>query len=195
MRDIWYLATIMKNILLNIVLLSLITACIACNKISEDIQQDIIVTDTFDFEIPAIDTNSKVATIAQIQSALNFENELSKNMNKFTVANIKGTKLKSLNLGLLTADGKMDTVNNFGNLETVRFRISANGSIKEMANANITSSGRIGSVDLTPTISPDSLQPFLLSSKTYNVIVRIKKATTAKMRVRAFAKYTITLAR
>lgn len=187
--------TIMKNILLNIVLLSLITACIACNKISEDIQQDIIVTDTFDFEIPAIDTNTKVATIPQIQSALNFENELSKNMNKFTVANIKVTKLKSLNLGLLTADGKMDTVNNFGNLETIRFRIAANGSIKEIANTSISSSGLIGTVALTPSISPDSLQSFLLSSKTYNVIIRIKKATTAKMRVRAFAKYTITLAR
>lgn len=187
--------TIMKNILLNIVLLFLIIAWGACNKISEDIQQDIIVNDTVEFDIPAIETTIRSATIPQIQSTLNLEKELDININNFTVANVKATRLTGLSLDLVITDGKIDSANNFGNLENLRFRIAANGGIKEMANTSITSSGVISAVALVPNISPDSLRSFLLSPKTYNVIVRIKKATTAKMRVKATARYTITLAR
>ena len=185
----------MKNRFLNIALLFLILACAACNKIEENIQQDILITDTFDFEIPVIDTTVKVATIPGIKSNLDLENELSKSSNNFTMANLKATKITSLNVGLLTRDGKMDSVNNFGQLESVRFRIAANGVIKQMASASIASSGNVGAIPFVLSIPADSLKSFLTSPRTYNLVVRIKKATTAVIRARATASYTITLAK
>lgn|GEM_PF-1306773 len=197
MRDIYYLAIIMKNRTLNIALLSLIITFTSCNKITESIQQDIIIKDTVYFDIPVLSSTSTLTTIPEISSKLNLENEIRNSINNFTISNVKATKITSLNLALgLIGKDSIDAKNHFGNLETLRFRIAANGNFGNLASTTISSSVINGAIALTPSIAPDSLMSFLTNpSKTYNVIVKAKAITTTTMKVRAAATYTITLSK
>lgn len=193
----------MKNRLLNIALLSLIIACISCNKITESIQQDVIINDTIYFDIPVLNSTTTSITISGISSEINFENEIKNSMNNFTINDVKTTRLTSLNLalGLIVVDKEtnekgIDPENNFGNLETLQFGIAANEKTGKLSSATISSGGTSGSLTLPPTIDPENLKPFLINpSKTYNIIVKAKKITTTPMKVQAAAKYTITLSR
>lgn len=197
LRDIYYLAIIMKNRTLNIALLSLIITFTSCNKITESIQQDIIIKDTVYFDIPVLSSTSTLTTIPEISSKLNLENEIRNSINNFTISNVKATKITSLNLALgLIGKDSIDAKNHFGNLETLRFRIAANGNFGNLASTTISSSVINGAIALTPSIAPDSLMSFLTNpSKTYNVIVKAKAITTTTMKVRAAATYTITLSK
>jgi hypothetical protein len=197
LTDIYYLAIIMRNRTLNIALLSLIVTFASCNKITESVQQDIIVNDTVYFDIPALTSTTTLTTISGISSNLNLESEIKNSVNDFTLSSVKATKITSLNLALgLIGNDSIDVSNNFGNLETLRFRISANDRFANLSNTTITSSAKSGSMALTPTIAPDSLISFLINpSKTYNVIVKAKTITTTTMKVRAAATYTITVSK
>ena len=187
----------MKNRTLNIALLSLIITFTSCNKITESIQQDIIIKDTVYFDIPVLSSTSTLTTIPEISSKLNLENEIRNSINNFTISNVKATKITSLNLALgLIGKDSIDAKNHFGNLETLRFRIAANGNFGNLASTTISSSVINGAIALTPSIAPDSLMSFLTNpSKTYNVIVKAKAITTTTMKVRAAATYTITLSK
>ncbi|MNE34381.1 hypothetical protein D3C80_1281010 [compost metagenome] len=192
----------MKNTALNIVLFSIVITCISCSKISENIQQDIVVNDTVFFNIPVLNSITSTTPISGIPFTLNLEEEVKSGLNKYTIDQIRSTKLRSMNLSLAfigkDTSGKdsIDTKNNFGNLESVKFRISANGSFANLANTTITSSGTVGALALTPVIVPDSLRTFLTNpAKTYEVLVKAKTVTTLPMRVRATSTYTITLAK
>jgi hypothetical protein len=191
---------LIKNRRLNIALLSLIFAFTSCKKMSENIQQDIIVNDTTSFEIPVLSNINSPATIAGITSNLNLEEQLRNTPNNFTIENITAVKIKSLALLLdsIKIDLKniIDTNNNFGNLETLRFRIAAGGNIRSVASAGITSNSISGSLSLTPDILPDTLKPFIIQpSRTYNIVVKAKTVTTTIMKVKARAVYTITLSK
>lgn len=187
----------MKNRTLNIALLSLIIACSSCNKITESIQQDIIVNDTVEFNIPTLNSITNLTTISGIPSKLNLEEQIKNNMNNFTVDNVKSVKLTTLNMALgLIAKDSIDINNNFGNLETIRFRISNNSKTNNIANTSIASGSKNGFISLTPTVIPDTLKSFLVNPvKTYEVIVKAKTVTSNAMRVRAAASYTVTLSR
>ncbi|SMC95718.1 hypothetical protein [Pedobacter nyackensis] len=190
----------MKNSRLNIALLSLIFAFTSCKKISESIQQDIIVNDTTSFEIPVLSNINSPATIAGIPSHLNLEEQLRNTPNNFTIEHITAVKMKSLALLLdsIKIDLKniIDTNNNFGNLETIRFRIATGGNVSNIANASVTSSSISGSLSLTPDILPDTLKSFIIQpSRTYNIVVKAKTATATPMKVKARAVYTITLSK
>ena len=187
----------MKKRTLNIVLISLIAVCCACNKITENIEQDVIVYDTVKFEIPILSSTTNTVTTSEIPSTLDLEKQLNNNLNNFSIGNIKSTKVSRLSLILepLVKDS-IDARNNFGNLEIVRFRIATNGSFGNLADTIISSTGRIGSLTLTPNNIPDSLMSFLSgASKNYSVLVKAKVATTAVMKVKAAATYTITLSK
>ncbi len=196
MTDIHYLASIMKNRLLNIALLYLIIAFTSCNKITESIQQDIIVNDTVYFEIPTLDSGGSAPAEVKKQT-LRLEEEIKKSLNNFTPENIKATNIKSLFLALLPIEkDSIDAKNNFGNLGTIKFNIAANGNISNIANTSITSSSVIDFLSLTPGIQPETLKPILINpSKTYDIIVKAKAPTTTPMIVAALATYTITLSK
>lgn len=167
---------------------------------SENIQQDVIVNDTTSFEIPVLSNINSPATIAGIPSNLNLEEQLGNTPNNFTIDNITAVKINSLTLLLdpIKNDLKdsIDVKNNFGNLETVRFRIAAGGNISNLANASISSSSISSSMSLTLDIIPDTLKSFIIQpSRTYNIIVKAKTATTTPMKVKAKANYTITLSK
>lgn len=192
----------MKNTALNIVLFSIVITCISCSKISENIQQDIVVNDTVFFDIPVLNSITSTTPISGIPFTLNLEEEVKSGLNKYTIDQIKSTKLRSMDMSLAfigkDTSGKdsIDTKNNFGNLESVKFRIFANGSFANLANTTITSSGTVGALALTPVIVPDSLRTFLTNpTKTYEVLIKSKTVTTLPMRVRATSTYTITLAK
>lgn len=185
----------MKNRILNIALLSLIVVCISCNKITESIQQDIIVNDTVEFDIPVLSSTTTLTTISKIKSNLKLEDQLSNSINNFTAADIKYTKITSLNLDLDYVDS-IPSLNNLGNLETIRFRIAGNSSINNLANASIPSSSKSASLSLTPTIIPDTLKSFLINPEmTYEIIIKAKTVTTLPMKVKASATYTITVSK
>ena len=159
----------MKNTTLNIVLFSIVITCISCSKISENIQQDIVVNDTVYFDIPVLNSITSTTPISGIPFTLNLEEEVKSGLNKYTIDQIKSTKLRSMDMSLAfigkdtLGKDSIDTKNNFGNLESVKFRIYTNGSFANLANTTITSSGTIGALALTPIIVPDSLRTSLIN--------------------------------
>ncbi|WEK21236.1 MAG: hypothetical protein P0Y49_08785 [Candidatus Pedobacter colombiensis] len=187
----------MKNKTLYIALLSFVILYTSCSKISENIREDIFVNDTVYFNIPVLSDSTASATISGITSNLNLAEEIKKSANSFTIANIKTTKITSLNLDLGTiSKDSIDTKNNFANLGTLKFGFSTNGTITNIANITIPSTATISHLTLSPSIPPESLTPILTApSPTYNVIVKAKAPTTTLMRVRAAAAYTITLSK
>lgn len=188
---------IMKNITLNIALFSLLVAYASCNKITETIEQDIIVHDTVDFQIPILSSTSNSTIVSGIPLTLNLEEEVKSGLNKFSVNQIKSTKLKSLHMGLgLIGKDSIDTKNNFSNLESIKFRITAAGSLANLANSANPLGGSSGAIALNPVIVPDSLKTFLLNpAKTYEVTFKAKKVTTTPLSFRVASTYIITLAK
>lgn len=188
----------MKNSRLNIALLCLIIIYTSCNKITESIQQDIIVRDTVYFDIPVLSSITGMTTISEISSTFNLEKQIKENINNFSIDQVQATKLKSLNIFLYPVinTDSIDVKNNFGNLENVKFRISTGGNINDVANTSITSNSVIQAAALTPTIEPEALKPFLIQpSKTYSVIVKAKTVTNTTLQVAAIATYTVTLSK
>lgn len=187
----------MKNRTLNIALFSLLIAITSCNKISEEIQQDIVINDTVYFEVPILSTDNSSAVIPSIPLSFDLEEQVKNSVNSFTLDQVKGTKIKDLNLALgVDKEGAVDTINNFSNLASVKFKITAPGSFGNLANSATPMGGTIGTATLTPVIIPDSLKTFLLNpARTYEVTVKARKATTTPMAVRAAATYIITLAK
>lgn len=187
----------MKNRTLNIVLFSLMTGSTSCNKISEDIQQDIVIVDTVYFDVPILSTDSSSAVIPGIKLSFDLEKEVKNNVNSFTLDQIKGTKIKELNLALgLISEDSIDVKNNFSNLASAKFRITASRSFANLANSVNPMGGTTGSVALSPVIIPDSLKTFLLNpARTYEVTVKARKATTTPLAVRAAATYILTLSK
>lgn len=188
----------MKNRTLNIALFSLMIASTSCNKISEDIQQDIVINDTVYFDVPILSTDSSSVVIPGIKLSFDLEEQVKNNINNFTLDQIKGTKIKDLNLALKTInEDSIDVKNNFSNLVSIKFKITAPPrSFANLANSANPMGGTAGNVALTPVIIPDSLKTFLLNpARTYEVTVKARKATTTPLAVRAAATYTITLAK
>lgn len=187
----------MKNRTLNIALFSLVAVCTSCNKVTESIQQDVIVYDTVKFDIPILSSITSTTTTAEIPSGINLQKELDKSTNNFGINNITAVKIKSLNLTLQPiVKDSIDVKNNFGNLEIVRFRIANNGAFGNLAGTNISSSSLSRALNLTVNNIPDSLKSFLTGTvKNYSVMVKAKVATTAVMKVTAAATYTITLSK
>lgn len=187
----------MKNRLSNIALLSFFIAFTSCNKISESIQQDLVLRDTIDFTIPVLSLSPTSVIIDPISSNLNLQEQLKNNINSFNINEIRNTNIKTLNLKIDTIKGGIiDTANNFGKLESIKFRIKSNGNAKEMASINIPSRSAIGDLALTPVIMPDTLKPILIGSPiTYSAVIKAKAATKIPMVVRAIATYTVTLSK
>ncbi|SDJ55825.1 hypothetical protein SAMN04487898_103251 [Pedobacter sp. ok626] len=192
----------MKSKIIYIVLLSFVIVYTSCSKITEDIQEDIFIKDTVSFEIPVLTDLTSSPAITEIKSTLNLEEQVKKSANNFTIENIKTTKITSLNLILApiilnpTKDSLgIDPNNNFGNLETLKFGISAGGNTGNIANVIIPQTSKTSNLSLTPSILPEELKPFLINSPNYNVIVKAKKITTTPMKVAIAATYTITLSK
>lgn len=187
----------MKSKTLYIALLAFAIVYTSCSKITEDIQEDIFVNDTLFFDIPILTDLTTSTTISGIVSEVNLDEQIKKSLNNFTATNIKTTKITSLNLflGRIPKDS-IDTKNNFGNLETIKFGTSPGGNVGNLASLTIPSTSTISNLALPPTILPDDLKSFLTNPlKTYNVVVKAKKVTTTPLKVLAIASYTITLSK
>ncbi|MNK02949.1 hypothetical protein D3C87_207800 [compost metagenome] len=190
----------MKSKIIYIALLSFVIVYTSCSKITEDIQEDIFIKDTVSFEIPVLADLTSSPVITEIKSTLNLEEQIKKSANNFTIENIKATKITGLNLILApmiispTKDS-IDAGNNFGNLETLKFRISSGGNTGNVADVTIPQTSIISRLSLTPGILPEELKPFLTNAPKYNVIVKAKKITTTTMKVTVAATYTITLSK
>lgn len=183
--------------LFKVLLLLAIAYGTSCNKISESIQRDVIVTDTVLFDIPVLSSTTTATTIPKISSTINLAEEIHKQVSNFDIANVSSVKLKSLNMDLDTvAKDSVDTRNNFGNLETVRFYIAAGATTEEIANASVSSPAILSILALSPVIPSDVLKPYITNvSSHYNVLVKAKTATTTIMKVKATATYSVTLSK
>lgn len=192
----------MKSKIIYIALVSFVIVYTSCSKITEDIQEDIFIKDTVSFEIPVLADLTSSPAITEIKSTLNLEEQIKKSTNNFTIENIKATKITSLNLILapiILNPAKdslgIDPDNNFGNLETLKFGISAGGNTRNIANVIIPQTSKTSSLSLAPSILPEELKPFLTNAPKYNVIVKAKKITSRPMKVAIAATYTITLSK
>ncbi len=188
----------MKTTALFIILLSLtITCTISCNKISESIQRDVVVTDTVLFDIPVLSSITSTTTIPDISPIVNLSDEIHKQVNNFDVSNVSSVKLKSLDMALgLIPEDSVDAKNNFGNLETIKFQIATGAQQEEIANTAISSPSILGALALSPVVRADVLKSYLTDGAShYNVLVKAKTATTTVMQVRAAITYTVTLAK
>nr|WP_121273034.1 hypothetical protein [Pedobacter schmidteae] len=189
----------MKSKTFYLSLFSILLIYSSCSKISENLEQDIIVYDTVYFDIPVLSSVTATVAIPAVKPTLNLEEQLKNSPNNFTTSNIKATKMTSLNMALGLIGPKKDSIdvnNNFGNLETVKFAFSPDGKTANIANLTIVSTAKSGALGLTPIISPDSLKPYLTDQSTnYYIRVKAKAVTTTVMKVRAAATYTVKLAR
>lgn len=178
-------------------------ACAACNKISEEIQQDIVIVDTVGFEIPVLSTDNSQEIIQNIPLSFNLADQVKNSINNFNITQVKETKLKSMVLGLMPiqrkSNGKIDSTdakNNFNNLASIKFRITTPGNLGNLANSSTPLTGTNNLTPLTPVIVPDSLKTFLINpASKYEVTIKAKTATTTPMFVKFAAIYTITLAK
>lgn len=189
----------MKSKTFYISLFSILLVYSSCSKLSENIEQDIVINDTVYFEIPILSSTTTTVAIPAVKPTLNLEEQLKNNLNNFTMANIKATKMTRLNMALGLVGPNLDSIdvnNNFGNLETVKFAFSPDEKTANLANLTIVSTAKSGALTLTPIISPDSLRPYLTDQSTnYYIRVKAKTVTTTVMKVQAAASYTITLAK
>jgi len=172
----------------------------ACNKISEDVQRDIIIKDSIFFDIPAQSSITDPGTLPEIPSTINIEEQISNQAKGFTAAHIKLIKLNSLNmlLGITEKDrngrDSVDTQNNFGNLETIKWEITNGTETNLVGNASVSSTGVLSTLTIPVSLTPEALLPYLTSNtKKLKVTVKVKKITTKPMKVKAIAIYTVTL--
>ncbi|TKC59239.1 hypothetical protein FBD94_17055 [Pedobacter hiemivivus] len=185
----------MKSKTIYIALFCFVILYTSCSKITENIQEDIFVSDTVAFNIPILADITSTPIISGIVSTLNLEEQLKKSANSYGIENIKATKITSLNLKLDTLP-KLDVNNNFGNLETVNFGIPASGKVANIAVTTIPSTSTIIGLALTPTILPGDFNSFLINpSRTYSMAVKAKKVTTTPLKVKGTLTYTITLSK
>lgn len=187
----------MKSKFLCTALLALILIYTACNKISESLQRDVIVKDSVFFDIPILTSITDPYTISDIKIPLNIEEQISHDVQGFSISNLKSVKIMNLNMSLRPiGKDSIDKANNFGNIETVRFGISNGTTLINIGIANNNSNAVSGSLTLTISILPETLKEYLLNpSATYNLAVKARTSTTAPMKVRAMATYIITLSK
>jgi hypothetical protein len=88
----------------------------------------------------------------------------------------------------------VDTQNNFGNLETIKWEITNGTETNLVGNASVSSTGVLSTLTIPVSITPEALLPYLTSNtKKLKVTVKVKKITTKPMKVKAIAIYTVTL--
>lgn len=191
----------MKNKTLLILAPFLILMYTACNKISESIERDIIIRDTVFFDIPEQASITDPYVLPDIQLSVNIEDQINNQLKGFTAAQIRSIKITALNMFLGTVgkdkDGRdsIDTQNNFGNLETVRWEITTGTETNLIGNTSISSASVLSTLAIPIGITPEALKPFLVNdAKKYRVTVKAKKITTKPMKVMALASYTVKLA-
>lgn len=186
----------MKIKILYIALITLALTYISCNKISETLQRDTVITDTVSFEIPVITNITNEVTIANIESPLNFQEQVNAQVQDLNSGNLRSVKLKSINLDLISDASGVDTANTFGKLQSVKMQISDGIKADSLGSIRIASAAPSTTLALTPVIVPDTLKPHVSESAVrYNVIVRAKKVTTKVMKVKIGAVYTFSLAK
>ncbi len=186
----------MKKNLLFYLLVLLAFTITSCSKVSEDIQRDIVVTDSVFFDIPIITKISDSVTISGLENSTNFEAHLNAPDQGLNLTNLTSVKLKSFNLTLISIEGKVDTLNNFGNLQYVKIQIVDGVRIDSLASVRVPSSAINSSIDLPPVITPETLKTYLIgTTPRFNVIIKAKKATTTLLHVRAISTYSATLSR
>ena len=174
----------------------------ACNKISEEIQRDIVINDTTYFDIPILADTINPVTISDIKTTANLEEEIGKQVKGFILADITSVKLNSLNMivGPILKDtngrDSIDKENNIANFETIKFGIVANGKTGNMGTAAVATKTPASTLTFTVAIVPDTLKPYLTNaSKTYSVTIKAKKKTNLIMKAGAAARYTVTLSK
>lgn len=186
----------MKSKILYIALIVLVLTYVSCSKISESLQRDTVITDSVFFEIPVITNIANEVTIANIESPLNFQEQVNAQIQDLNIGNLSSAKLKSINLDLISAASGVDTANTFGKLQSVKMQIADGIKADSLANVGITSASPGTALALTPVILPETLKPYVSGSVVrYNVIVKAKKITTTAMKVKIEAVYTFTLSK
>jgi hypothetical protein len=186
----------MKSKILYIALPALIFIYTSCSKISESLQRDTVITDTVSFEIPVITNIADPVTISNIESPLNFEEQVNAQVQGLSIANLSSVNLRSIDLGLISAESGVDTANTFGKLQSIKLQIGDGIKTDSLARISIASTGPTSTLTLTPVILPETLKPYLSgSSVRYEVIVKAKKVTTKVMKVKIGAVYRVTLSK
>ncbi|MDR6782459.1 hypothetical protein ABIE26_001053 [Pedobacter africanus] len=192
----------MKNKSLFISLPILVLLYISCNKISENVERDIIFKDSVFFDIPVLSSITDPYTLPDLQSAVSIGDQINNQVKGFTTDHIKQIKITSLNmlLGITEKDkngrDSIDTQNNFGNLETVKWEITNGADTNLVGSASVSSTGVLSTLAIPLSIPPEILKPYLIGdTKKYRVIVKAKKATSKPMKVKTMAIYTVTLAK
>lgn len=192
----------MKNKILFISLPILVLLYTSCNKISENIERDIIFKDSVFFDIPVLGSITDSYTLPDLQSAVNIGDQINNQVKGFTTDHIKQIKITSLNmlLGITEKDkngrDSVDTQNNFGNLETVKWEITKGTEINSVGNVSVSSTGVLSTLAIPLSIPPETLKPYLIGdTKKYRITVKAKKTTNKLMKVKALINYTATLSR
>ncbi|AOM80319.1 hypothetical protein BFS30_26035 [Pedobacter steynii] len=182
---------------------SLLLALSACNKVSESIQRDTIITpDSISFEIPVIpDLNNPNIDIKDLETEVDLAKEIADLQGeRFEPENIVSIRLNSMVIDLMpirSADGKRDSIdakNNFANIGNIRVNVTNGAKTDSLARVTNSSNTLLAKFNLTPIISPDSLRGYVnTANMKYNLVVRANTPTTKTMKAKIAATYILTL--
>ncbi|WP_316820159.1 hypothetical protein [Pedobacter gandavensis] len=191
----------MKANLLLIVAI-LILAFSACNKISEDIQRDLIISpDSIKFSIPPMTVNGDSIVIDNLPTTLvinNFLDSLNRQGGEiYSVNNISEIRLSNFTVDLIP--NKNDTVNNRSNFSSIGL-INANlssGTQKDKL-AEITNNSSLDSfsakLTLKQVMSNDLLRNYLNNGNLkYSLVIKPRKSTIDTIKAKIGTSYTMTL--
>ena len=190
----------MKKSIIYIFLILLVFSYVSCKKFSEDIQRDAIIVDSLDFNIPVIAEEDSSLSFSDIKLPLNPGARIKEQLSGFNESDITSIKLSKMNLILSSIKNSkdeldsIDTGNNFGNFQSLRFTIPEGSTAKTIASTFINSSAVTREVLLT-TDPAAELKPLLSANTTSTLTLRARKATKKEIKIRAVAVFTVTVSR
>lgn len=187
----------------NLILIAatLLMAFSACNKISESIQRDVIITpDSLLFSIPPLKSNQDSVVLNDLPTTVNIINEINNlDGEKFGLDNISNVRLSNFSITYVPkVKDSVDTKNNFSSIGSIKVYLK--DGLKRDSLAKVANTGPIDAVTRSFTLSPimkeDLLKYYLnLGNLKYSMVIKARKLTTDTIKAKISASYTLTLSK
>lgn len=171
---------------------TLLLAFSACNKVSENVQRDIIFSpDSVAFKIP-ITTRDSIL-INNLPNSVNIADSIAaiKGGDQFSVNNISKATLSSLSI---TLTDTLDVKNNFANIQSIKVNLNGTNRTDSLATVTNPSDAPSRNLSLNSVILSETLKEYLVNGNLkYSVIIRFKRPMTKELNAKISTTYTLTL--
>lgn len=197
-RQLMCTFVLMKANLLLIVA-TLILAFSSCNKISEDLQRDLIISpDSMSFSIPPMIANGDSIVIDNLPATVNIADSIKKEtVDEFNADHIKAVRLSNFTIDLVRH--KNDTINNRSNFNSIDFvKANLNNGTQKDNLASVTNSSSLdvftAKLTLNQVMETSTLKTYLSNGTLrYSLIIKPRKSTIDTIKAKIGTSYTLTL--